>query len=169
MVSKIFNNSIQIEDYFNSILKQIIRNVGVKMLEDFQKHLDETIYSPPEGDYMRYYKNGGFYSGWHLVALDDFEQALMFDPSRLIEHSQDWVNNFIAHGGNVNKTGRDYRKDMPMILNDSNLNGFYSVAGGAFYPRHSGNRYWDKYIQEINKKIQNWFDDEFKKYGIKRG
>ena len=163
-----FTNNSQMESYFNNILKQIIRNVGNNLLEDFQKHLDETIYKPKEGWYKRYYKNGGFYSGWHIVALDDFCRVLMYDPSRLVEHSQDWVNKFIGHGGDIKEHSRDYRGVLPQVLNELDMNDSYSTFGGAYYPR-GGGKYWDEYKKEVYKKIEKWFDEEFKKYKIRKG
>ena len=56
---------------------------------------------------------------------------------------------------------------MPWILNSIEANDIYSYAGGANYLE--GNRgYWDSYLCDIDKKIEEWLDIEFKKYGIGR-
>ena len=167
-----FNNSIEIEKYFNQVIKKVVEAVSRKLLDDFLKHIDETIYAAKPGEYERYYKDGGFYSGWKISdeqdkQIGDYVKALVFDGSRLIAPQNDMRNSQMSHGGH---DGGDVRNLMAMILNNAYDNLMYSYNGGALYLAElSSQGYWDSYVIDLDKKIVKWFDKELGKYGIKRG
>ena len=49
----------KLDDVLDDILEDVLDAVSQKMLEDFQQHLDDTVYKPAEVDtYHRYYKRG---------------------------------------------------------------------------------------------------------------
>lgn len=161
-----------LEKTLNDILEKVINNVADKLLKDFRRHLDNTVYSPPENRYERYGSNGGFYSGWEIEKAHKYVRSLIFNPSNLIHPSKDTRNDFyetgLAHGGN-SPGNKDYRSDMPWILNDITSNNNYSRSGGARYLDNTNIGYWDSYMRDIDDKVTKWLDDEFKKYGITRG
>lgn len=159
----------KLDDVLNDILEDVLDAVSQKLLEDFQQHLDNTVYKPAETDtYHRYYKNGGFYSGWLMKKISNFTRQLLFDGSRLVTPGADAINDYIAHGG---IDGEDIRSDMPWILNDITSNVTYSAHEGALYLNkpYTMRPYWDLYMKDIGSKVEKWFTSEFKKYGITRG
>lgn len=167
-----FNNSIEIEKYFNQVIKKVVEAVSRKLLDDFLIHLDETIYSAPTGtEYKRFKDKGGFYSGWGIrdeqqKEIGDYVKSLIFNGNKLVAPTPD---NKLAHGG---LSGGDQRGKMAWILNDLAANYDYAYNEGARYlTKDSGNSigYWDSYLQKWEKKCEKWFNDEFKKYGIQRG
>lgn len=172
MATKIFDNPIEMENYFNQIIEKVIEVVSHNLLNDFLKHLDDTIYAAKPGEYERYYKDGGFYSGWKISEeqnkqIGDYVRALVFDGSRLIAPSSDMKNSQMSHGGS---DGSDVRNLMAMILNNAYDNLMYSYNGGALYLADLNSEgYWDSYVKDLDKKIYKWFNEELKKYGIQRG
>lgn len=166
----IFNNTLEMEKYFNKIIKEIISSVSEKLLKDFRLHLDNTIYAAPPGtEYIRLRNNGGFYSGWAIQEeqrkdIGDYVKSLVFKGNNLASPTYE---NKLAHGGT---TGGDQRGKMAWILNDLAANYDYAYNEGANYlTKSSGNSigYWDSYLQDIDKKIISWFNTELKKYGIR--
>lgn len=163
-------NTSQLDKELNIILENVINNVSDKLLKDFQQHLDNTIYAAPVGQkYERNYKNGGFYSGWEITqnqrsAIYGYIKTLMFNGGNLVAPSE---NNDWAHGG---ANGGDQRGKMAWILNSITSNDIYSYNGGAKYLADGGNSvgYWTSYLRDIDKKINQWLDMEFKRYGIGR-
>ena len=167
-------DTTQLNKELSNILEIVINNVSNTLLKDFQGHLDSTIYAAPPGEqYKRNRANGGFYSGWEIrenqsSALSGYVRTLAFDGSKLVAPSE---SNGWAHGGKWGSSpGGDQRGKMPWILNYSDINEQYSYAGGAYYIRGGGQHegYWDDYMYNIEKKIEKWLNDEFKKYGITR-
>ena len=160
------------KDCFNQIMEEVIEAVPQKLLKDFLKHLDETIYAAKPGEYTRYYKNGGFYSGWKIddkknKQIGDYVRSLVFDGKRLVAPQNDMINSQRAHGGN---DGKDIRNLMAVILNNAYDNLMYSYNGGALYLSELDSPgYWDSYVSNLDLKIQKWFSEELKKYGIQRG
>lgn len=170
-MAKIFDNSTEMESYFNKVVEEVIEAVSQNLLDDFLKHLDNTIYKATPGEYTRYYKDGGFYSGWTISdeankKIGDYVRSLIFDGSRLIAPQNDMINSQMSHGGD---TGADFRNVMMQILNDPDLNFSYSYNGGAKYFENSNEGYWDSYTKDLDRKVNNWFNKELNKYGIKRG
>ncbi len=171
-MAQTFNNNNEMENYFNKVIEEVIEAVSNDLLNDFLKHIDETIYAAKPGEYERYYKDGGFYSGWKISdeqdkQIGDYVKALVFDGSRLIAPQNDMRNSQMSHGGH---DGSDVRNLMAMILNNAYDNLMYSYNGGALYLAElSSQGYWDSYIIDLDKKIVKWFDKELGKYGIKRG
>lgn len=162
-------NVTQLNKELSKILETVIDNVSRTLLEDFQRHLTDTIYAAPKGKYHRNYDKGGFYSGWDITdnqrsAIKGYIKTLAFSGGKLVSPSYD---NGLAHGG---VDGRDIRGYMAEILNDITSNDEYSYAGGAKYLSDGSNSigYWDSYLKDIDKKITQWLDEEFKKYGIGR-
>ena len=167
-----FNNKNEIEKYFNQVMKNVIEAVSDKLLRDFLKHLDNTIYAAPKGtEYVRLRANGGFYSGWGIKseqkqAIGDYVRSLVFKGSNLAAPTSE---NGLAHGG---ANGGDQRGKMAWILNDLAANYDYAYNEGANYlTQSSGNSigYWTSYLQDWEKKCDKWFSEELKKYGIQRG
>lgn len=165
----------QLNKELSNILEIVINNVSNTLLKDFQEHLDSTIYATPPGEqYERNREDGGFYSGWEIrenqsSALKGYIRTLAFDGGKLVAPSG---SNGWAHGGNWGGSpGGDQRGKMPWILNYADINEQYSYAGGAKYLADGTNSigYWDSYLKDIDKKIEKWLNDEFKKYGIIRG
>lgn len=171
-MAQTFNNNNEMENYFNKVIEEVIEAVSNDLLNDFLKHIDETIYAAKPGEYERYYKDGGFYSGWKISdeqdkQIGDYVKALVFDGSRLIAPQNDMRNSQMSHGGH---DGSDVRNLMAMILNNAYDNLMYSYNGGALYLAElSSQGYWDSYVLDLDKKIVKWFDKELGKYGIKRG
>lgn len=171
-MAQTFNNNNEMENYFNKVIEEVIEAVSNDLLNDFLKHIDETIYAAKPGEYERYYKDGGFYSGWKISdeqdkQIGDYVKALVFDGSRLIAPQNDMRNSQMSHGGH---DGSDVRNLMAMILNNAYDNLMYSYNGGALYLAElSSQGYWDSYVIDLDKKIIKWFDKELGKYGIKRG
>lgn len=171
-MAQTFNNNNEMENYFNKVIEEVIEAVSNDLLNDFLKHIDETIYAAKPGEYERYYKDGGFYSGWKISneqdkQIGDYVKALVFDGSRLIAPQNDMRNSQMSHGGH---DGSDVRNLMAMILNNAYDNLMYSYNGGALYLAElSSQGYWDSYVIDLDKKIVKWFDKELGKYGIKRG
>lgn len=165
------NNTSKLNKELSIIVEEVIDVVSDKLLKDFREHLDNTIYKPSEAVYKRYYKLGGFYSGWDIDKTRKFVRELTFYPDKLIHPSKDGKNDFfrtgLAHGGAFPGT-EDYRQDMPWILNDITSNDEYSYAGGAHYLETTSEGYWDLYMRNIDNKVEEWLDAEFKKYGITR-
>lgn len=171
MATKLFVNSKEMESCFNQIMEEVIEAVSQKLLKDFLKHLDETIYAAQPGEYTRYYKNGGFYSGWKIddkksKQIGNYVRSLVFDGKLLVAPQNDMINSQMSHGGD---TGADFRNVMMQILNDPDLNFSYSYNGGAKYFENNSQGYWDSYMNDLDVKINKWFSDELKKYGIQRG
>ena len=166
MGTRTFQNLDEVYSYFQNILDEIVDIVSIKLLDDFREHLEDTVYAPKEGNYTRYYKNGGFYSGWYVKKIKECVREMAFDGSRLVAPSDDYLNSQMAHGGS---SGGDQRGKMAWILNDMVANYDYSYNGGAYYLRNQNEGYWDSYIKELESKLDRWFDIEFKKYGITRG
>lgn len=160
-----FTGAEQLQKELVLILEDVIGKVTETLLDDFQKHLLGTVYAPPEGDYHRYFKNGGFYDGWCIHYFDKYTRGLVFNSSKLIAPSEDMLNSQKTHGG---IGGEDIRDIMAVVLNDARYNAYYSYNGGARYFATFGNGYWDAYLCDIDKKIEEWLDIEFKKYGIGR-
>lgn len=165
----------------SGILERVIDSVSNKLLEDFRRHLDDTIYASFSRDesedeygakqqyYARNYNKGGFYAGWEIKkdqssALKGYIRRLAFDGGKLVAPS---YSNDLAHGG---LGGRDVRGSMPWILNDIMSNDIYSYGGGAKYLADGGSSvgYWSSYLKDIDNKIEKWLGDEFRKYGISR-
>ncbi len=171
-MAQTFNNNNEMKSYFNKVIEEVIEAVSNDLLNDFLKHIDETIYAAKPGEYERYYKDGGFYSGWKISdeqdkQIGDYVKALVFDGSRLIAPQNDMRNSQMSHGGH---DGSDVRNLMAMILNNAYDNLMYSYNGGALYLAElSSQGYWDSYVIDLDKKIVKWFDKELGKYGIKRG
>lgn len=171
-MAQTFNNNNEMKSYFNKVIEEVIEAVSNDLLNDFLKHIDETIYAAKPGEYERYYKDGGFYSGWKISdeqdkQIGDYVKALVFDGSRLIAPQNDMRNSQMSHGGH---DGSDVRNLMAMILNNAYDNLMYSYNGGALYLTElSSQGYWDSYVIDLDKKIVKWFDKELGKYGIKRG
>lgn len=171
-MAQTFNNNNEMKSYFNKVIEEVIEAVSNDLLNDFLKHIDETIYAAKPGEYERYYKDGGFYSGWKISdeqnkQIGDYVKALVFDGSRLIAPQNDMRNSQMSHGGH---DGGDVRNLMAMILNNAYDNLMYSYNGGALYLAElSSQGYWDSYVIDLDKKIVKWFDKELGKYGIKRG
>lgn len=171
-MAQTFNNNNEMKSYFNKVIEEVIEAVSNDLLNDFLKHIDETIYAAKPGEYERYYKDGGFYSGWKISdeqdkQIGDYVKALVFDGSRLIAPQNDMRNSQMSHGGH---DGSDVRNLMAMILNNAYDNLMYSYNGGALYLAElSSQGYWDSYVIDLDKKIIKWFDKELGKYGIKRG
>lgn len=171
-MAQTFNNNNEMKSYFNKVIEEVIEAVSNDLLNDFLKHIDETIYAAKPGEYERYYKDGGFYSGWKISdeqdkQIGDYVKALVFDGSRLIAPQNDMRNSQMSHGGH---DGSDVRNLMAMILNNAYDNLMYSYNGGALYLAElSSQGYWDSYVVDLDKKIVKWFDKELGKYGIKRG
>lgn len=171
-MAQTFNNNNEMKSYFNKVIEEVIEAVSNDLLNDFLKHIDETIYAAKPGEYERYYKDGGFYSGWKISSeqdkqIGDYVKALVFDGSRLIAPQNDMRNSQMSHGGH---DGSDVRNLMAMILNNAYDNLMYSYNGGALYLAElSSQGYWDSYVIDLDKKIVKWFDKELGKYGIKRG
>ena len=171
-MAQTFNNNNEMKSYFNKVIEEVIEAVSNDLLNDFLKHIDETIYAAKPGEYERYYKDGGFYSGWKISdeqdkQIGDYVKALVFDGSRLIAPQNDMRNSQMSHGGH---DGSDVRNLMAMILNNAYDNLMYSYNGGALYLAGlSSQGYWDSYVIDLDKKIVKWFDKELGKYGIKRG
>lgn len=167
-------NTTQLNKELSNILETVIDNVSNTLLEDFQEHLNSTIYAASPGEqYKRNKVDGGFYSGWEIrknqsSALKGYIRTLAFDGNKLVPPSE---NNGWAHGGDWGGSpGGDQRGKMPWILNDLTSNDYYSYNGGAKYLADGRNSigYWDSYLSNIDNKIKKWLDDEFKKYGIVR-
>lgn len=170
-MARIFKNENELKQYFYKVESKVVDAVSNKLLKDFQDHLDKTIYGVPGVDYQRYYKKGGFYSGWETItgvksAINDYVKTLMYNPNKLISYESDLKNGQIAHGG---RGYEDVRAAMVSILNDASFNDFASVNGGAKYLQNGGIGYWDSYLKDAEDKIDKWFDEEFSKYGIRRG
>lgn len=172
MAKKVFNNSSEIEKYFNKVIKEVIEAVSKKLLEDFLAHLNKTIYAAPVGEeYKRFKDKGGFYSGWIIQDeqrkdIGDYVKSLVFKGGNLIAPTPD---NKLAHGG---LSGGDQRGKMAWILNDLAANYDYSYNGGAKYLTYDSNNtigYWDSYLQNWEKKCEKWFTEKLKQYGILRG
>lgn len=163
------SNANQLNKELQIILDNVINIVANNLLNDFQEHLEKTIYAAPSGEYYkRYHKKGGFYSGWGIDATKQYIRTLYFDGSKLVSPGQDTLNGQSAHKGNASTS--DVRDMMAGILNDYYLNSFYSENGGAtYFKTESGKGYWTSYLESIDEKINKWLDDEFKKYGIVRG
>lgn len=161
------SNAGQLQKELNHILETVLDNVSKMLLDDFQRHLRDTIYAASEGEYHRYFEQGGFYSGWYIDYMEKYVRALGFDGRRLIAPSADNENSQMSHGGN---DGKDYRNDMVWILNNLTSNDYYSYNGGANYLAEGGTStgYWTSYLNGIDEKITKWLDKEFKKYGISR-
>lgn len=171
-MAQIFNNENELKNYFNKVIKEAVEAVSEKLLKDFLKHLDDTIYAVNPGEYERYYNNGGFYAGWKIddtqnKKIGDYVKALVFDGSRLVAPQNDMKNSQMSHGGS---DGTDVRNLMAMILNSAYDNLMYSYNGGALYLKELNSPgYWDTYVIDLDKKIIKWFDEELKQYGIQRG
>ena len=169
MATQIFNNEQELKTYFDSIMQQVIEAVSSDLLKDFLGHLDNTIYAAPKGEYDRYYKQGGFYSGWKISedvskATQQYVRSLIFDGSQLVAPQDDMKNSQMSHGGD---TGADFRNVMMQILNDPDLNFSYSYNGGAKYFESTNQGYWDTYIIDIKDKCEKWFNKYLKQYGIR--
>lgn len=169
MATQIFNNEQELKTYFDSIMQQVIEAVSSDLLKDFLGHLDNTIYAAPKGEYDRYYKQGGFYSGWKISedvskATQQYVRSLIFDGSQLVAPQDDMRNSQMSHGGD---TGADFRNVMMQILNDPDLNFSYSYNGGAKYFESTNQGYWDAYIIDIKDKCEKWFNKYLKQYGIR--
>lgn len=167
-------DTTQLNKELSNILEIVINNVSNTLLKDFQGHLDATIYAAPPGkQYERKRGNGGFYSGWEIrenqsSALSGYVRTLAFDGGKLVAPSE---SNGWAHGGNWGGSpSGDFRNDMVWILNSWISNNEYSYNYGANYLAndYSADGYWDSYLKDIDKKIEKWLNDEFKKYGITR-
>ena len=167
-------DTTQLNKELSNILETVINNVSNTLLQDFQGHLDATIYAAPPGEqYERNRKNGGFYSGWEIrenqsSALAGYVRTLAFDGSKLVTPSD---NNGWAHGGNWGGfPSGDFRNDMVWILNSWISNNEYSYNYGANYlaNNYGADGYWDSYLKDIDNKIEKWLNEEFKKYGITR-
>ena len=167
-------DTTQLNKELSNILETVINNVSNTLLQDFQGHLDATIYAAPPGEqYERNRENGGFYSGWEIrenqsSALAGYVRTLAFDGSKLVAPSD---NNGWAHGGDWGGfPSGDQRGKMPWILNDLTSNDYYSYNRGAKYLADGGTSigYWDSYLKDIDNKIEKWLNEEFKKYGITR-
>ncbi len=176
-MAKTFTTENELKQYLYKIESKAIDAVSKKLLEDFQEHLDETIYNPKhQGIYHRYREKQGFYSGWEIVAgaksaMNDYVKTLVFNSNNLLLPQDDFINENKAHGGS-NRS--DIRAMMAKVLNDYGMNKTYSEVSGAHYldnadcaPGRIG--YWDSYLQNLDAKILKWFDDELGSYGIKRG
>lgn len=166
-------NTQQLDKELENVLAKVIDAVADRLLKDFRQHLDATVYGVPPGEkYQRNRENGGFYSGWEIKedqssALKGYIRRLAFDGGNLVAPSAD---NGWAHGGNWGGSpGGDQRGKMYWILNDITSNDTYSYAGGARYLHSTSTGYWDSYLDTIDKKIKEWLDEEFKKYGATRG
>lgn len=159
-------NGSQLKLTIDNILDNVLNKVSEILLNDFREHLDHTVYKPARSEYHRYYKRGGFYSGWQIENSHKYIRKLMFDGNKLIAPSQDGKNGGMAHGG---RNGEDIRDMIAGVLNDIDWNDYFSCAGGAKYLTTRDQGYWDVYMRDIDKKIEKWLDDEFKKYGISRG
>lgn len=175
MGKNVATNKNELEKMFagqvTQMLDEITDNIMNKLLQDFQKHLDETIYSPRlNSSYKRLKENGGFYSGWVIKenqrsALKGIVKSMVFDGSLLAPPT---YSNYLAHGG---ATGGDQRGKMAWILNDLSANFDYSYWEGAYYlSKDSGNSigYWDSYLPKLERKMDEWINTELKKYGINR-
>ena len=172
MATQIFNNEQELKTYFDSIMQQVIEAVSSDLLKDFLGHLDNTIYAAPKGEYDRYYKQGGFYSGWKISedvskATQQYVRSLIFDGNKLISPQDDMINSQRSHGDG--ESGQDFRNIMMQILNDyyENSSYDYSYAGGAKYLTSPGQGYWDTYIIDIKNKCEKWFNKYLKQYGIR--
>lgn len=169
MAGKVFNNGNEISQYFNRILPKIVDAVSDHLLDNFLEHLEKTIYAAPSSEYYeRYEKKGGFYAGWEITTeqrkdIGDYVKSLIFDGNKLISPSTDMRNGQMTHGGS---DGSDIRNLMPEVLNDITSNIIYSYSDGAKYFDGNIIGYWDSYIKGLDKKVNNWFKDELKKYGI---
>lgn len=169
--AKIFKNEKELKQYLYKIEAEVIDAVSKKLLEDFQKHLRATIYGAAPGEYQRYEDKGGFFSGWEIItgvksAINDYAKTLIFNGNRLIAPQNDMRNSQMSHGG---RNGEDIRNMMAEILNNATYNDWYAYNGGAKYLSGGGVGYWTSYLEGVEDKIDKWFDDEFLKYGIKRG
>lgn len=172
MATKIFNNSKEIENYFNHIMKEVVEAVSKDLLKDFLQHLDNTIYAAPKGEeYKRLRENGGFYSGWVIqdeqkAEIGKYVKSLVFKGNLLAVPT---TSNNLAHGGS---SGGDQRGKMAWILNDLAANYDYAYNEGANYlTKNSGNSigYWTSYLKDWESKVDKLFYKELIKYGIQRG
>ena len=153
----------KLQDELNLILEEVTKNVAENLLEDFQEHLNETIYSPPENEYERWKEKGGFYSGWEISQIDALSYELGFNPDNLISWRDDNINTkFPAHS---DSDDNDTRSDLPWILDNADYNYSFSRVHGSLYQ----DGYWMEYLLDLREKIVSWFDSEFRHYGIKRG
>ncbi len=170
-MAKTFKTENELKQYLYKVESKVIDAVSKKLLEDFQKHLMKTVYGAPPGKYQRYGENHGFYSGWEIVtgvksAINDYVKVLMFNGNKLISPQNDMRNSQMSHGG---REGEDIRNMMAEVLNNINYNDYFSYNGGAKYLVDGGVGYWTSYLENVEDKIDKWFNDEFLKYGIKRG
>lgn len=172
MILNYINNQQSYDKLINDILNNVLENVSQKLLEDFQNHLDKTVYSPRpslpydiQDPYKRLKDKGGFYSGWDIDRTKNLIRTLYFDGDKLA--SPTWENH-LAHSGS-DENG-DVRDMMHIILNSIQMNKEESYWEGAYYISQYGGSigYWDSYLKGIDKKITQWLDEEFKRYGITR-
>ena len=52
-MAQIFNNENELKNYFNKVIKEAVEAVSEKLLKDFLKHLDETVYGVKPGEYTK--------------------------------------------------------------------------------------------------------------------
>lgn len=162
MTTKTFNNGTEIENYFNQILEQVINNVSKKLLEHMHDILNETVYFPHTNEqYEPLKEKRGFYKGWDIEKTTKYVRTLLFNPNKLSLN--------IIQGSHVGDWEGDMRAYMPSILNSDRENKKHSYAKGAKYLDDNNEGYWDMFQIQLNQKIREWFDEEFSKYGIRRG
>ncbi len=179
-MAKTFNNQAEVDAYLNSIVDKVLDNVAQKLLDHMHMILDEYLYNNGHKDgardkngkikpnipyYKHLYDNGGFYAGWTIEKSKGYVRTLLFDSSKLALNPE--------QASHLGSGDRDVRNLMPRILDDKDFEGKdenFRFHGSNYRDENPDNRsYWDMFQAQLNSLITDWFDEEFSKYGIKRG
>lgn len=139
-----------------SILDDVMSKVSQRALNLLRDIVIASVYEPNKPSvYQRRGFNGGFVDGWSIES-----KKAMNNVIKEVFYDMDKMNSTGAQDGFKNRD-----EWLPSILNDPVLNREQSDRGGALNIRED-HLYWDLFMEEIDKNIWKWFDEEFKKYGI---
>ena len=152
----------------DSILEKVTNDIVNKAYDMLMDALDKTIYqpAPPEASYERTYEFRN--KAWVTEVksfLKEYIGRVYFDGKRMSPPS--YSSNAGYSHGNL-EDGVDRRMDMAWILNDyyaSAMNADWINAKGyhgAYYPGD----YWDIFINNFEKSLDDLCVKSFKKYGL---
>lgn len=160
-------DSVEFEDYFKSIIKEVIENISKRAQELLKRHINADTYGigrteTGKPSINEYYLNGtGTPSyefrdkAWETEVNNELFK-LFYNSDLLSAPSE---SSPYLHG-NYRKN-EDRRKELANYLNVKGVDTNNDFGGKKREP------FWDNFVQELKQRLGKWLYTEFNKRGIK--
>lgn len=160
------NNDAELIKILQSILEQVIEKVAKRVEFSLSTYIMRDVYHSHGVNAV--YHDGSrtptyeFLNAWKFTptvksGLLNLTKELYYDWNSMRFDGDSWL-----HGSNIEGWG-DSRQYLAQILNgDTQLSSLWMTR--------QRKDYWDNFIEDLldKKKLDNWFSEEFKKFGIRR-